>query len=74
VCHIIQVIACTMFFEEISATLQLGTGPFLLPRTDRVTAQAAGCAFNSMMRNEKRSVASYRQGWSVTDVTALWVA
>ena len=59
-----------MFFEEIAATLQLGTGPLLLPHTDMVRAQAAGCDFNSMMRNEKRWVASYRQDGPATDARA----
>jgi hypothetical protein len=59
-----------MFLEEIAATLQLGTGPLLLPHTDMVRAQAGGCDFNSMMRKEKMSVATYRQDASATDERA----
>ena len=56
-----------MFFEEIYATLQLGTGSFLLPHTDTVTPTVAGCGFNSMMQKEKGPVASHRHGLSVAD-------
>ena len=59
-----------MFFEEISATLQLGAGPLLLPPTDMVTVQMAGCAFNSMTQNEKGLVASYRHELSVIALQA----
>jgi hypothetical protein len=63
-----------MFLEEVTATLQLGTGSLLLPHTDMLWAQAAGCRFNSMMQNEKTSVASYRHGLSVADGPANQVA
>ncbi len=63
-----------MFFEEISATLQLGTGPLLLPHTDMVTAQMRSCSVNSLIPKEKGLVASYRHELPIDDAQAKRVA
>src|SRR5262249_33681759 len=74
VCHIAQATAHAGFFSEISATLELARGPRLLPLTDTLAPDSAGCGFNSMMPKEKALVASYRHFLSVSDGVTNLVA